>query len=244
VAALITSRSNLQVKRWKALAGQRSPACVWVEGEHLVQEVLRSEHTVSELIVCEGVVLPGLKPTVVVSKGVMDAVSQLESPSTCAAVVQLRQPAPALIEADCIVLDGVQDPGNVGTMLRCAWAFGVQHAVLLPGCANAWSMKSLRAGQGAQFFLRVHDAISVPQLQQMLRVPLLVASLQASVPVYAANLRIPCALGFGSEGQGVSVALLQAAAQAIQIPMLGNAESLNVASACAIALYEQQRQRI
>jgi RNA methyltransferase, TrmH family len=196
------------------------------------------------LIVHEDAVIPGLQPTVLVSPAVMQALSQLESPSTCAAVLELQAPAQNLIETDCIVLDGVQDPGNVGAILRSAWAFGVKHALLLPGCASAWSMKTLRAGQGAQFFLQVHECASLPVLHSILRVPLLVASLQDAVPIHTVDLRPACAIAVGSEGQGASAALKAAAQQKIYIPMPGAAESLNVAIACAIALYEQQRQRI
>jgi RNA methyltransferase, TrmH family len=243
LATLITSRSNPRVKHWKALAAKPSDGYVWIEGEHLVQEALRSSHTISELIVLEGAAFTGMQPTALVSSVVMDVISQLESPSSCAAVVHLARPEVTVLNSDCILLEGIQDPGNVGTMLRCAWAFGVQHAVLLPGCASAWSMKALRAGQGAQFFLQVHERWQMPQLRDVLQVPLYVTSLRKSAPIHTINLRVPCALAFGSEGQGASTALQALATQTIHIPMLGQAESLNVAAACAVALYEQQRQR-
>ncbi|MGL4574976.1 MAG: TrmH family RNA methyltransferase [Burkholderiaceae bacterium] len=243
----ITSRANPNVKRWKALAQQAERNSdhnlVWVEGEHVVQEAQRAGLHVVELIQRDGANAARADATHLVTPEVMDALTQLESAPEIAAVLHVPLPGAAPIVSDCLVLDRVQDPGNVGTMLRTAWAFGVRHALLTTGCASPWSSKAMRAGQGAQFWLSVREHVDANDLPKLLSAALITTSLEGSDSIQAVDLRKPCAFVFGHEGQGVSAQINQHAAKKVRIPMPGGAESLNVAAACAICLYEQHRQR-
>jgi RNA methyltransferase, TrmH family len=243
----ITSRTNPNVKRWKALAlqAQKNPdhTLVWIEGEHVVQEAQRAGLHLVDLIQREGSNATRDHVTHLVTAEVMAALTQLESAPDIAAVLRVPLPSAAPIASDCLVLDRVQDPGNVGTMLRTAWAFGVRHAALTTGCASPWSSKAIRAGQGAQFWLSVREHVDPSDLPQLLSVALITTSLDGSDPIQAVDLRKPCAFVFGHEGQGVSAQINQLAHRKVRISMPGGAESLNVAAACAICLYEQHRQR-
>ena len=139
-----------------------------------------------------------------------------------------------------LVLDGVQDPGNVGTLWRTADAFGADGMILLPGCADPWSPKTLRATMGACFRLPVWEG----ELDDL--VPKLA---QAGLPLYATALRedtvdlremdlCRCAIAIGSEGRGVSQAVLEASAKTVKIPMSEQCESLNAAIAGAVVLWQ------
>jgi RNA methyltransferase, TrmH family len=247
---VITARTNAQVKRWRELAtdarARRVERVVWVEGDHLLAEAQRAGWVIDTLIMLEGTVEPDWQALrrVMVSATVMSAVSQLESPAARAALLKMPDAANALpITGDALILDGVQDPGNLGTMLRCAWAFGVKRALLTVGSASAWSLKALRAGQGAQFHMQIDEAMDEAAIAGLLRVPLIATSLEQSTPLPALDLRKPVAWAFGHEGQGVSPHLLAMAQHRTRIPMPGMAESLNVGAACAVCLYEATRQR-
>jgi RNA methyltransferase, TrmH family len=249
-ADIITSRTNTQVKRWRELASdaraRRIESLVWVEGEHLLQEAVRAGWVIDTLIMREGAAHADWQALhrVRVSAPVMSAVSQLESPAACAALLKVPNAAdPLLICEDALIIDGVQDPGNIGTMLRCAWAFGVKRALLTTGSASAWSLKALRAGQGAQFHMQIDEAVDEAAIAGLLRVPLIATVLAQSALLPALDLRKPVAWVFGHEGQGVSPHLLAMAQHRARIPMPGMAESLNVGAACAVCLYEAMRQR-
>ena len=147
--------------------------------------------------------------------------------------------------ADCVVLERIQDPGNIGTILRSAAAAGVKQVVLDKGCADIWSPKVLRAGMGAHFLLQLHSGVDLPAWRQHCRVPLLATALHTdSISLYDCRLSAPTAWLFGNEGSGVSPAMQEAADGLVHIPMLGATESLNVAMAATICLFEQMRQRM
>ncbi|MDO5059186.1 MAG: RNA methyltransferase [Neisseria sp.] len=147
---------------------------------------------------------------------------------------------------DCAVLEKVQDPGNIGTVLRSAAASGVQRIVLDKGCADVWSPKVLRAGMGAHFLLSLHTRADLLQWRPAYREPLYVTALGAGKPksLYELDLRGPCAWLFGNEGSGASETMQQAADECVLIPMAGATESLNVAMAATVCLFEQMRQRL
>jgi RNA methyltransferase, TrmH family len=159
----LSARSNPRVKAWKQLAADSGkPAAggrVWLDGEHLVKEALSAGWAIDTLVVTpQAPYLPGTGNLnkVPVTPEVMAAISTLDSPPSMAAVA-LPQLRPLGAEGDVVVLDAVQDPGNVGTILRTAWALGAAGVLLLPGSANPWSAKTLRAGQGAQCRLPVRS---------------------------------------------------------------------------------------
>jgi TrmH family RNA methyltransferase len=140
------------------------------------------------------------------------------------------------------VLDRLQDAGNVGAVLRSASAFGFRQVVALKGSAALWSPKVLRAGMGAHFALHLAEGGDVASLRA-LGVPLVATSSHATHALHEVVLPWPCAWVMGHEGQGVSDALLAQCALSVRIPQPGGEESLNVAAAAAVCLYESARQR-
>jgi len=135
-----------------------------------------------------------------------------------------------------VVLDGLQDAGNVGMILRSAGAFGFRQVLAMKGTAALWSPKVLRAGMGAHFGLRLIEGLEADGLMK-LHVPLLATSSHQGAYLHQAALPWPCAWVFGHEGQGVSAALAARAAQSVRIVQPGGEESLNVAAAAAICLH-------
>jgi TrmH family RNA methyltransferase len=149
------------------------------------------------------------------------------------------QPPPAAALAPglaTVVLDRLQDAGNVGTILRSAAAFGFTQVAALRETAALWSPKVLRAGMGAHFALRLVEGVAATDLDA-LGVPLLVTSSHAGEPLHAATLPWPCAWVFGQEGRGVDAGLAARAAHRVRIVQPGGQESLNVAAAAAICLH-------
>jgi len=147
------------------------------------------------------------------------------------------------LQSASLLLDSVQDPGNLGTILRTAAAAGIQEIYCGPGTAAAWSPKVLRAGMGAHFVLEITEDVDLVQLIQQASVPVYATQLDAAKTIYTADLRAPSAWLFGHEGQGVSEQLLALATERLTIPQSSQVESLNVAASVAICLFEQRRQQ-
>ena len=150
----------------------------------------------------------------------------------------------SLLEADALLLDGVQDPGNLGTILRTAAAAGVAEIYCSASTASAWSPKVLRAGMGAHFGLTIYENVDLTDLITGATVPVLATTLQASASIYEADLKQPVAWIVGNEGQGVDESLLTEGVSQVNIPQAPNVESLNVSAATAVCLFEQVRQRL
>ena len=144
-------------------------------------------------------------------------------------------------QAASVVLDRVQDAGNVGSILRSAAALGVAQVLALQGTAALWSPKVLRAGMGAHFGLRLIEGLQIDDLG-VLAVPLVGTSLETDLLLPDATLPQPCAWVLGHEGQGVDRALLARCGAVLRIPQPGGEESLNVAAAAAVCFYESLRQ--
>ena len=153
-----------------------------------------------------------------------------------------RPGRPAVIDRTSVLLDRVQDPGNVGSILRSAAAAGIADIYLSSGCAAAWSTKVLRAAMGAHFHLRLFEDCDLFALERVAGVPLLVTSSHADRSIHAFDVAGDVAWVFGHEGQGVDVRL-GALATRLSIPQPGAGESLNVAAAAAVCFFEQVRQR-
>jgi TrmH family RNA methyltransferase len=150
---------------------------------------------------------------------------------------------PSVIDDDCVYLDGLQDPGNVGTILRTCAAVGVSRVITAPGTAWCWSPKVLRAGMGAHFALAIHESIGWDQLAPLLRVPVMATAPQADRTVWAADLSAPRLWLFGAEGSGLNPARSGPGMHWVSLPQRPAVESLNVAVAAAVCLFEQLRQR-
>ncbi|KAA0911000.1 RNA methyltransferase [Pusillimonas sp. ANT_WB101] len=151
---------------------------------------------------------------------------------------------PARIEHNCIWLDRVQDPGNAGTLLRTAAAAGIQHAYFSEGCVAAWSPKVLRSAQGAHFVMAIYEHANLQGLRERLDIPLVATALEGAESLFTATLPARCAWLMGNEGQGASSELLALADLRVFIPQVAEVESLNVAVAAGICLFEQRRQAL
>ena len=243
----IHSRDNAFVKDLRRLAqdstAYRKQGRVWLEGDHLCRAALARGQRPAVAVFSESFwPLAQLEwaqaatKIIVIADALFADISGLESPASMGFIMDLPVPAGLRADVATVVLDRVQDAGNVGSILRSAAAFGFGQVLALKGSAALWSPKVLRAGMGAHFGLRLHEGLAVEDLQA-LRVPLLVTHVHGGDYLHQAALPWPCAWVLGHEGQGVSDALLARAQQRIRIAQPGGEESLNVAAAAAICLH-------
>jgi RNA methyltransferase, TrmH family len=250
----ITSRDNPLLMRLRRLSQDgstyRKLGQVWLEGEHLCAALRQRGGQVAQAVCSESAwqvqnlrdLANAAAKVVVVPDALFKTISALESPAHMGFVIDLP-PAMALqADAPSLVLDRVQDAGNVGSMLRSAAAMGFAQVLAVKGTAALWSPKVLRAGMGAHFALHLIEGLDEAALRD-LRVPLIATSSHASQALPTANLPWPCAWVMGHEGQGVSDDLLQRCALQVRIPQPGGEESFNVAAAAAVCLYESVRRR-
>ncbi len=204
--------------------------------------VVRSEHAPQSVERFFAAAWPAAR-RLVLSEALFAALAPVASPSGVLAEAAWLHPRPPGGVPLLLLLEDIQDPGNLGSLLRSAAAAGASAAVLSAGCADPWSPKALRGGQGAQFFLPLEE---VPDLAAWLAGQTLQSvalSLQASVSLYDLDFAQPSALLLGNEGAGLSPALQAAVQVRARIPMPGRVESLNVGAAAAAALFEAVRQR-
>ena len=145
---------------------------------------------------------------------------------------------------DAIILDRVQDPGNLGTILRSAVGFGIKQIICSKGTVSAWSPKVLRSGMGAHFKLQILENQDLNEVILKVETPIFATSLQAEKSIYDENFTTKTAWIFGNEGAGVSLELLSKVKNQVIIPQVGEIESLNVAMAATVCLAEQARQRL
>jgi TrmH family RNA methyltransferase len=243
----IASRDNALLKDLRRLAqdstAYRKQGRVWLEGDHLcraaLQRGLHPSHAVFQASYFDSAGHQwgdAAGKAVVVEDGLFASISGLESPARMGFVLPLPAQPPLQADAPSVVLDGLQDAGNVGTILRSAGAFGFRQVLAIKGTAALWSPKVLRAGMGAHFGLRLLEGLE-PDALAKLQVPLLATSSHQGEFLHRAALPWPCAWVFGHEGQGVSAALSERAAQFVRIVQPGGEESLNVAAAAAICLH-------
>jgi TrmH family RNA methyltransferase len=244
---------------------------VWLEGDHLCSACLARGKTVPTAVIADtawlgehGLARRGdalalqlsdlagqAAKVVVVPEGLWKGFTGLESPAR----LGFLMPAPTMEDGDdrasahglrpgvpTVVLDRVQDAGNVGSILRSASALGVAQVLALKGTAALWSPKVLRAGMGAHFALHLVEQV-IPAELAALNVPLVATSSHADHALPAAPLPEPCAWVLGHEGQGVGHEVLGQCALTVSIPQPGGEESLNVAAAAAVCLYESMRRR-
>jgi len=250
----IVSRDNPLLQRLRKLTqdpgAYRKLGAVWLEGEHLCSALHARGRPAAQAVVTDSAwsepalrTLAQWAPKVaVLPDALFKLVSGLESPARIGFVLDAPASLPLLPGAPSLVLDRLQDAGNVGSMLRSAAALGVEQVLALKGTAALWSPKVLRAGMGAHFALRLMEGLTPDDLQA-LAVPLLATSPHAAMSLAHADLPWPCAWVLGHEGQGVQPELLTRCALTLRIPQPGGEESLNAAAAAAICLYESVRCR-
>lgn len=252
----IQSRDNPFFKTLKRLAEsgreRRKTGRTLLDGVHLIEAWEAVHGPVETLVVAESALAGGEiaayvagRDGVLLADALMRDLGLVDTPSGLLAVVAMPAMAAAVDrEKDAVLLDGVQDPGNVGTLLRTAAAAGVKQVLLSPGCASAWSPKVLRAGQGAHFGLAIHEEADLGAFIAEYAGTTAVTCLDGSTSLYEAKWKGPLAWVFGAEGQGVRPELIAAARLKIRIPMPGAVESLNVAAAAAVCLFEALRRKL
>ena len=247
----ITSRDNALLKDLRRLSHEttayRKQGRFWTEGDHL----------------CRAAVARGSKPilgvfsesnwpqvpveytklaikNIVISDALFVDISSLESPATMGFVFELPASLAVDAKAATVILDRVQDAGNVGAILRSASAFGFKQVIALSGTAALWAPKVLRAGMGAHWGLRLIEGATLAQVAE-LSVPLIATSSHRGSFLHQAlqnkTLPMPCAWALGHEGQGISAELEAMASLFVRIAQPGGEESLNVATAAAICLH-------
>ena len=243
----ISSRDNPLLKNLRRLAqdpgAYRKLGQIWLEGDHLCRAARERGVRPTMALFAEsfwpsaqfewsGV---GVK-TWVVADALLAAVSGLESPAPMGFVLDAPAPPAIVPRMATVVLDRLQDAGNVGSVLRSAAAFGFGQVIALKGTAALWAPKVLRAGMGAHFGLRLIEGVDADALDA-LELPMLVTSSHRGEWLHQAKLPHPCAWVLGHEGQGVAPALEARAGLHIRIAQPGGEESLNVAAAAAICLH-------
>ncbi len=243
----ITSLKNPKVAAWKALKdrkGRRESGCFLVEGRKMVEEALASAFDVETVLVQEGMELPdGLTmPVYELPAHVLAAVCDTKTPQGIAAVVRMKEQS--ALGKHIVVLDGVQDPGNVGTIIRTADAAGLDGVLLSTQCADVFSPKVLRATMGSIFRMNLRTTDDLPGELTKLREKgySILSSQLDGTPFYERqDVAERFALIIGNEGNGVSEQVQQTATHRVRLPMRGGAESLNAAIAAAIMMYELMR---
>lgn len=257
----ITSAKNPQIQHIKQLVTtakyrQKHRETV-LDGVHLCDAFLRAGGIPEQVIVGMGSLtnkevsellfrVDESVPIIEVPESLYERMSALEQGVAILFVIAMPEKRiAATLESDALILDRVQDPGNVGAMLRTAAAAGVKEIYLSEGSAQAWSPKVLRAGMGAHFTLTIYEGADLAVLIGRAEVPVVATSLGATRSLYDADLKTPHAWLFGNEGTGVSDELLKLCEKdTIIIPQSDGVESLNVAAATAVCLFEQRRQRL
>lgn len=260
---IVQSKQNPRLKELrKALAhpGPNERGLVGIEGPNLVAEALRAGLRLETVVLRQGDRIAGIPYTemfgiedvLLVTREVFDSIVQTETPQPVAALIEApdwtwahilspKKSAAALI----LVLAALQDPGNLGTIIRSAEAFGADGIICLPGTVNPWNSKAVRASAGSIFRLPILN-VSEPEALTQLReagVRVLTTTVQGAQPADIVDLAAPVALLIGNEGNGVPADLAIKADGAITIPCPGPVESLNAAVAASVLLYEAARQR-
>ena len=259
-AEVITSVHNPKVKEWASLLDRRGrdkTGCYLVEGPHLVLEALKSDAVVRTVVYAQDRGIPEeLLPWkdrsrwVAASPEVMRKCSDTVHPQGVFAVVEKWRPsaAPLLEKPDvlAVVTDAVQDPGNLGTIIRSADAAGADGVILGKGTVDPYNPKTVRSTMGSLFHIPVVEADLAELLPQANArgIRTVCTSLHAARSCYELDLRQAVWFVVGNEASGVSPSVRQLATDEVIIPMRGGAESLNVAMAATVLLFEAMRQRI
>lgn len=252
---IIQSPQNPHVKQARKLAENRrerlKTGLTLLDGPHLLAAWLDAGWPIERLLLTQqGLANPEIAaltertaaPQSLLDDQLFAELSELPSQSGVLAIVGIPQARLPRRDGFCLLLDGVQDPGNVGAILRTAVAAGVEQALLSPGCADVWSPKTLRAGMGAQAVLDIVERADLPAFARAFNGRIAATLLDGATDLYRTDLTGDLALILGAEGAGVSPELASLAGVRLKIPMAAGIESLNVGAAAAICLYERVRQ--
>jgi len=254
---IITSKDNPAIKELRALATDarelRSRQRTLLDGPHLIQSYLqhlgmpellvqsqsgnRNDEVNSLVAACPDVDVLQLPDSL------FREISGVATPVGVLAVIRIPEAGDGPISGSCVMLDAVQDAGNIGTILRTAAAAGMKDVLLGRGCACAWLPKVLRAAQGAHFGLRIREQVDLARLMREYSGMTVATVARDGTSLFDLSLAGDVAWVFGNEGSGIADSLLAVAGQRASIPIVADTESLNVAAAAAICLFEQVRQR-
>lgn len=252
---LVSSRDNARFKQLRKLAEsareRRKLGQTLLDGAHLLQAYAETLGAPRLLILPQDEAVPDEAAALLASLAGTDTLrlapalfaelSPVATPSGVLALVDIpRLPPPARCGFG-LLLEDIQDPGNLGSLLRSAAAAGVQQVWLSAGCTDAWSPKALRGGQGAHFVLPIAERADLAAVVAGFCGQTLAACLDGD-SLFGLDLRGPVAFLIGNEGAGLSPSLRQAASRRVCIPMPGRVESLNAAAAAAVCLFERVRQ--
>lgn len=254
---IITSSDNPRfralLKLVQSSRERRDAGLSLLDGIHLVAAYAEHIGAPDEIVLSRGgaenaevtQLLAALKidNALLLSDGLFRQLSSVATPTGIIAVVPTpRVVPPQVLTGASVWLEDIQDPGNVGSILRSAAAAGIATVCLSRHSVHAWSPRVLRAGMGAHFALRVIEGVDLPLLAQGYAGRIIATGIGRGKAVFDADLRGDVALLFGNEGAGLSPALAALADETVHIPMPGRAESLNVGAAAAVCLFERVRQ--
>jgi RNA methyltransferase, TrmH family len=253
----LESKDNPKIKHLRGLIEQntyrKKQGQTVLEGTHLclawlhenkkINSIFTTEHAL-EHPDYEAILRKYTGVVFVISESLYKDISTLGTSIACMAIVDIPTNREAVdFTADTLILENVQDPGNVGTLLRSAAAAGIEQIICTKGSASLWSPRVLRAGMGAHFTLQCFENINLEDVLSNFKIPVYVTSSHRSESLYSKDLRKASVWILGNEGQGVSDYALEHA-EAVTIPQPGGQESLNVAIAGSICFFEMVRQRI
>ena len=254
----IQSKDNPRYKDLVRLASSvrecRLAGLTLLEGEHLIEAFKDSGGRAAMLIapdtaakrqsIQELLESTSADERLVLSDRLAAGISRLVSSSEIMAVVPIVAPSAWPTDpGTCLLLEGIQDPGNLGSIMRTAVAAGIGSIALSPGSAFAWAPKVMRAGMGAHFRLAIHEGVELQQIAADYAGKVIATSPHARDSLFESDLTGPTAWIFGNEGVGLSAAMAKSARIQVGIPMPGPVESLNLAATVAVCLFEQLRQR-
>jgi len=257
----ITSRDNpqyLDLRRvGRSTKARREQGRTLLDGVHLIQayaaafgidgvQLILRNAAVDHPEIASLTALPGAASPLVLADSLFDALSPVESPVGVMAAVPIR---PGIARASAqtgfsVFVDGVQDPGNLGSILRSAAAAGAKEVLLSAQCADAWSPKTLRGGMGAQFQLVVYEEVDLGQAAESFAGKLIATDAGARQSLYEVDLSSAVGFVLGSEGAGVSSNLRDRADLRVRIPMEEGIDSLNVAAAATVLFFEWRRRTL
>lgn len=254
MAETIASSQNPRYKALRKLAesadARRECRQTLLDGEHLLIAALEAGIR-PQLLITPAAAMPhpllarcADVPRLELTAGLFNLLAPVKTPTGILTLIEIPQIRPPTQLDFCVLLEAIQDPGNLGAMLRSAAAAGVNAAYLSPQCADAWSPKVLRGGMGAHFTMQVIEHADLPAIARAFSGNVCAAALGAARSLYQTDLRGAVAFAVGNEGAGLSTELRGAASVEFTIPMPGRVESLNAAAALAVCLFERVRQRI
>lgn len=259
---VITSRDHPLVKQLIKLEGSSSYrkkiGLTLLDGIHLIQIYCSVVGTPKNLIVSQSyfenaenqrflnILFNNTLPKItIISNALFRGISPVKTPTGILALIsvpELQKETNHEKEMFSVLLEAIQDPGNLGSILRSAAAANVGDVYLSKQCTDAWSPKTLRAAMGAHFLLRIHEDCDLQKIAQQFDGTVIATSIQATKNLFEISLTGPTAFVFGNEGAGLSKEMIRMADENIAIPMPGKTESLNAAAAAAICFFEKLRQ--